>query len=79
MNLAVQDTLAHIAPSLKKIKLLPQKIKKMKSSCSNITDCIPILDVVTRWSSTHTMIAQAIEIRQVEIRIFEYLIIFSNL
>jgi hypothetical protein len=74
LNLVVQEALAHISETItslrelvKKIRNSSQLLEKLMRICSssNIPQVKPLLDVVTRWSSTYIMITRAIELRKV--------------
>src|SRR3954452_16765456 len=74
LNLVVQEALAHISETItslcelvKKIRNSSQLLEKLMRICSssNIPQVKPLLDVVTRWSSTYIMITQAIEFQKV--------------
>ena len=51
------------------VRQTPQQRNKFKSTCEvlSVTHKELILDVVTRWSSTMTMLDQAVEMRQVSV------------
>src|SRR3954454_21936923 len=74
LNLVVQEALAYISEIITSLRELVKKIRNFSRllenlmricSSSNIPQVKPLLDVVTRWSSTYIMITQAIELRKV--------------